>query len=116
MSRPRVKIVIINTPNNPTGKVFTKEEIGQISAILDDFPHIVTLSDEVYNFLTFDGLKHTPFATVGNNWNRTISIYSGGKLLNCTGWKIGWSIAPKHLISLARVYAHTLFNSFNTPG
>ena len=113
MSRAKAKIFIFNTPHNPTGKVFTREETLQISDILDDFPHILTISDEVYNFLTFDGKVHTPFATVGNNWDRTISVYSGGKLLSCTGWKVGWSIGPAHLLHVGRIVAHTVFNSFN---
>ena len=59
LSRESCKMFIFNTPHNPTGKVFTKDEIQQISDILDDFPQVVTLSDEVYDFLTFDGLTHT---------------------------------------------------------
>lgn len=93
--------------------MFTKKETEQIANILDDYPQVLTLADEVYNFLTFDGLTHTPFATVGNNWKRTISIYSGGKLLNCTGWKVGWAIGPSELIHMGRIVAHTVFNSYN---
>jgi len=54
LSRPQSKVFMFNTPHNPTGKVFSREEIDTISAILDDCPHVVTLSDEVYEFLTFD--------------------------------------------------------------
>lgn len=94
LSSEKARVFIFNTPHNPTGKVFSVEEIQMISDILDECPHVVTLSDEVYDFLTFDDLTHTSFATIGNNWDRTISIFSGGKLLNCTGWKVGWSIGP----------------------
>ena len=87
-----------------------------ISEILDEFPEVVTLSDEVYDFLTFDGRKHIPFATVGNNWERTVSIYSGGKLFNATGWKVGWTIAPERLIHLGGVIANTTFYCFSVPG
>ena len=83
---------------------------------MDDCPHVLTLSDEVYDFLTFDGLEHTHFATVGNNWNRTISIFSGGKLLNATGWKVGWTIGPEKLIYNGGIVANTVFYCFNTPG
>jgi aspartate/methionine/tyrosine aminotransferase len=65
-----------------------------LTLILQDFPNCVVLSDEVYDFLTFDGLEHIRFATIGDNWHRTVSIYSGGKKLNATGWKIGWAIGP----------------------
>ena len=54
----------------------------------------MVISDEVYYFLPFEGRKHVPFSTVGNNWYRTITVYSGGKMLNCVGWKVGWAIGP----------------------
>jgi len=116
LSKPTTKVFCFNTPHNPTGKVFTVEEMQQISDILDDCPHVVVLSDEVYDFLTFDGMEHTNFATIGNNWNRTLSIFSGGKLLNATGWKIGWTIGPERLIYHGGVIANTIFYCFNTPG
>lgn len=116
LKRPTSKVFVFNTPHNPTGKVFSVEEMQQISDILDECPHVLTLSDEVYDFLTFDGLTHTSFATVGNNWNRTISIFSGGKLFNATGWKIGWTIGPEKLIYNGGIVANAVFYCFNTPG
>lgn len=116
LSKPETKVFIFNTPHNPTGKVFTVAEMQAISDILDDCPHVLVLSDEVYDFLTFDGLTHTPFATVGNNWNRTISVYSGGKLMNATGWKIGWAVGPKELIRNGAILANSVYYCFNTPG
>ena len=88
----------------------------QISDILDDCPHVLVLSDEVYDFLTFDGLEHVCFATVGNNWDRTVSIFSGGKLFSCTGWKVGWAIGPQNLIYNGGIICNTVFYCFNTPG
>ena len=87
-----------------------------ISDILDDCPHVKVISDEVYEFLTYDGRQHTPFATVGNNWKRTVSVYSGGKLMNATGWKIGWSVGPSNLICDGARVALAVYDSFNTPG
>ena len=116
LSMPESKVFVFNTPHNPTGKVFTVEEMQQISDILDDCPHVLTLSDECYEFLTFDGRTHTSFATVGNNWNRTISIFSAGKLMNATGWKIGWAIAPQKLLKWGSVIANSTYYCFNTPG
>ena len=113
LSREEAKVLVINTPHNPTGKVFTKDEIQVISDILDDCPHVVTLSDEVYDFLTFDGTTHTSFATVGNNWHRTVSIFSGGKLLNCTGWKVGWSVGPANLIRLGAIIVNATYYTHN---
>ena len=74
------------------------------------------MSDEVYDFLTFDGNKHIPFATLGDNWKRTISVYSGGKLFNATGWKIGWTIGPANIIKLGGIIYNTSSYSTNTPG
>ena len=116
LSKPTSKVFVFNTPHNPTGKVFSDEEMQQISDILDDCPHVLVLSDEVYDFLTFDGLTHTSFATVGNNWNRTISIFSGGKLLNATGWKIGWTIGPQKLLYNGGIVSNSCFYTFNVPG
>lgn len=116
LSKPETKVFVFNTPHNPTGKVFSVEEIQIISDILDDCPHVCTLSDEVYDFLTFDGLTHTSFATVGNNWDRTVSIFSGGKLLNCTGWKVGWAIGPQNIIKLGSIIGNTTYYCFNIPG
>ena len=96
--------------------MFSVEEIQTISDILDDCPQVVTLSDEVYDFLAFDGLTHTSFATVGNNWERTVSIFSGGKLLNCTGWKVGWSVGPQNLIRLGSIISNTTYYIVNMPG
>lgn len=92
------RVFLFNTPHNPTGKVFTKEEMEKISAVLDKWPKVKVISDEVYDFLCFDNHKHINFATVGNNWDRTISVFSGGKMLNATGWKVGWAFGPAHLI------------------
>ena len=115
LSRKQTKVLLINTPHNPTGKVFSREEMQTISDILDDCPQVVTLSDEVYDFLAFDGLKHISFATVGNNWDRTVSIFSGGKMLNCTGWKVGWAIGPTYLIGLGSIIANSVYYTFNMP-
>ena len=116
LSKPTSKVFVFNTPHNPTGKVFTDAEMQQISDILDDCPHVLVLSDEVYDFLTFDGLTHTSFATVGNNWNRTISIFSGGKLFNATGWKVGWTIGPQKLLYNGGIVSNSCFYTFNVPG
>ena len=94
LKRPEVKVFILNSPHNPTGKVFTIEEMQIISDILDECPHVITLFDAVYETLTFDDHKHHNFAAIGHNWDRTISVYSGGKFFSATGWKIGWAIGP----------------------
>lgn len=112
----KTKLIIINTPHNPTGKCFTLEELTTISEILKDFPNCVVLADEVYDFLTFDGLKHVPFATIDDNWHKTVSVYSGGKLLIATGWKIGWAIGPERIIKLGGIINNTISYCTNHPG
>jgi kynurenine aminotransferase len=116
LGQPNVKMFLFNTPHNPTGRIFTHEEIAEIGEMIDrEFPHIVVLSDEVYDFLTFDGQKHTPFASVGNNWKRTVSIYSAGKLFNATGWKLGWAIGPENILRMGGIISNAVFYTGNTP-
>lgn len=84
--------------------------------MLDEFPHIKVVSDEVYDFLTFDKRQHHYFATVGNNWGRTVTLFSGGKLLAATGWKVGWAVGPAELINLGGVINSAVYYCFNHPG
>jgi len=105
----KTKLLILNSPHNPTGKCFTREELELISDVLDEYPDCFVLSDEVYDFLTFDNLKHIPFSTIRDNWLRTITVYSGGKLLNATGWKVGWMIGPQKLVYLASILSNTTY-------
>jgi len=77
---------------------------------------VTVFSDEVYDYLTFDGRKHVPFASIGDNWERTVSMYSGGKLFSATGWKIGWAIAPHPLLNLGGIINNTKTYCQNTPG
>jgi len=111
------KMVMITNPHNPSGKIFTLDEIARLSAILDKHPQVTVLSDDVYYFLPFDGRKHVSFANFSeSNWNKTINIFSSGKMMNATGWKIGWCIGPKDLVFQTKFSheAHT-FN-LNVPG
>ncbi len=97
----KTKILILNNAHNPTGKLFTRTEIEAISAILDEYPDITVLSDDVYEFLTYDHSDYTFFASVGNNWHRTVTVFSGGKVFTATGWKVGWAIGPADYIKQA---------------
>ena len=92
----KTKLLIINNPHNPTGKVFTAEEIGIIGELARKHDFYL-LSDEVYEFLTFE-VAHKPTATYGDLKERTITISSTGKTFGLTGWKIGWAIGPAHII------------------
>lgn len=95
----RTRMFILNTPHNPLGKVFTREELKGIADVLDKkAPSCIVLSDEVYEHLVFEG-EHVPFASVSENaFDRTLSIYSFGKTFSSTGTKLGWVVGPHNLI------------------
>lgn len=92
----KTKLLIVNNPHNPTGKVFSAGEIEIIGDLARKHDFYI-LSDEVYEFLTF-GIEHKPTATFGDLKDRTITISSTGKTFGLTGWKIGWAIGPANLI------------------
>lgn len=104
----KTKMLILNNPHNPTGKMFSAEEIEQIAALAvkNDF---YILSDEVYEFLTFEK-AHIPTACYENLRERTITISSTGKTFGLTGWKIGWCCAPAEIIkAIHNVHQFTTF-------
>lgn len=93
----KTRLVFVNTPHNPTGKVFTRDElllIGRLAAKHD----AVILADEVYEHLVFGPAKHVRAATLPGLKERTLTLSSGGKSFSFTGWKIGWAIGPAPLV------------------
>lgn len=94
----RTKVVLINTPHNPLGKVFTREELGVIADLAREHDAWV-VSDEVYEHMTYDGAQHVPIATLPGMAERTLTIGSAGKSFSVTGWKVGWICGPQHLIA-----------------
>jgi N-succinyldiaminopimelate aminotransferase len=98
---PRTKVLVLNTPHNPTGTVFTPDDLAEIAtvAIRHD---LVVIADEVYEHLVFDGRAHTPIATLPGMRERTVTISSAGKTFSVTGWKIGWVCAPPALVAAVR--------------
>jgi len=97
----RTKAIIINTPNNPTGKVFTREELGTIAALCLKWDAIA-ISDEIYEHIIFDGCRHVPIATVDGMADRTVTINSLSKTYSVTGWRVGWTISPPSLTGAIR--------------
>jgi N-succinyldiaminopimelate aminotransferase len=85
----RTRIVLLNSPHNPTGKVFARRELEQIAELAKAHDAIV-VTDEVYEHQTFDGVPHIPMATLAGMAERTVTISSAGKTFSVTGWKIGW--------------------------
>jgi len=98
---PRTKIILVNSPHNPTGKVFNREELQAIADVAIEHDLIV-ITDEVYEHLTFDGLEHIPLSALPGMRERTLTASSGGKTFNTTGWKVGWLVGPAALVSAAR--------------
>jgi kynurenine---oxoglutarate transaminase / cysteine-S-conjugate beta-lyase / glutamine---phenylpyruvate transaminase len=108
---PKTKAIILNSPHNPTGKIFTRYEMEIIAELLDlAGPECVVLSDEVYKYIVHAPPKeqhvgdsplcagHTHFASLPGMWDRTITISSAGKTFSATGWQVGWCIGPSRLI------------------
>jgi len=97
----RTKAIILNTPNNPTGKVFTREELGVISALCRKWD-VVAISDEIYEHIIYDGCQHVPIASLEGMADRTVTINSLSKTYSVTGWRVGWTISPPSLTGAIR--------------
>ncbi|XP_032332091.1 kynurenine--oxoglutarate transaminase 3 [Camelus ferus] len=105
----KTKAIILNTPHNPLGKVFTNSELQVIADLCIKYDALC-ISDEVYEWLVYTGNKHLKIATFPGMWERTVTIGSAGKTFSVTGWKLGWSIGPKHLIKhLQTVQQNTIY-------
>jgi len=106
----RTKLLVLNTPHNPTGKVFSKAELEGIAKVVQKYPKLVVLSDEVYEGMVFDGLEHQHIATCDGMFERTISVFSVGKTFSATGWRVGYAVGPEELIApLVRVHQASNF-------
>jgi len=98
---PRTKALLLNTPHNPSGKVFTPDELEAIAQLCNR-NGVVVIADEVYEHLTYDDARHVPIATLPGMRDRTITISSAGKTFSMTGWKVGWATGPSALIAAAQ--------------
>ncbi|MGH8827809.1 MAG: pyridoxal phosphate-dependent aminotransferase [Jiangellaceae bacterium] len=97
----RTRAVLLNTPHNPTGKVFSSAELDLIAALAVDYDAIV-ITDEVYEHQVYDGSVHVPMASRPGMADRTVTISSAGKTFSVTGWKIGWLHGPAEIVAAAR--------------
>jgi len=93
----RTRLILVNTPHNPVGKVFSRDEL-QVIADLAIERDLIVVTDEVYEYLTFDGIEHVPMATLDGMHERTLTLSSTGKTFSFTGWKIGWASGPAPLV------------------
>lgn len=110
---PNTKMLVVNSPHNPTGTVFTEAELLAVAELACE-RDLLVLSDEVYEHLVFDGLTHTPLAALPGMYERTVTVSSAAKTFNVTGWKTGWACGPAELIDAVR--AAKQFMSFVAGG
>jgi N-succinyldiaminopimelate aminotransferase len=109
----RARVLMLNTPHNPTGRVFTGDELSGIAQVCID-NDLVCVSDEVYEHLVYDG-EHIPIATLPGMAERTLTISSVGKSFSFTGWKIGWCSGPAVLVKAVRTVKQFLTFAGGTP-
>lgn len=106
---PKTRMLIVNNPHNPSGRIFTLEDIEQLERILAKHPNVVLLSDEVYEFITFEE-KHISANTRSKLIDRTVVVSSFGKTFHITGWKVGYLVAPEHLmVEIKKVHQFLVF-------
>jgi N-succinyldiaminopimelate aminotransferase len=97
---PRTKLILLNSPHNPTGKVFARAELEVVAQLAQEHDLLV-VTDEVYEHLVYEG-EHVPIATLPGMRDRTVTVGSGGKSFSFTGWKVGWVTAPAELVSAVK--------------
>ena len=111
---PRARVLLLNSPHNPTGKVFDRAELEQIAALCVEHD-LIAVTDEVYEHMTYDGVEHVPLATLPGMRDRTVTISSAGKTFSFTGWKIGWVCAAPRLLDAVRTVKQFLTYTNGTP-
>ncbi len=98
---PKTRLVLVNTPHNPTGAVLTAEQLTMIGELAAEFGAVI-VTDEVYEHMLYDGRPHVPMASLPGMAPRTLTISSAGKTFSVTGWKVGWMHGPAELVGAAR--------------
>jgi aspartate/methionine/tyrosine aminotransferase len=98
---PKTKAIIVNSPNNPTGRVFTRDELACIAELAQEFDTLV-LTDEIYEHILYDGAEHVPMASLPGMRDRTLIVNSMSKTYSVTGWRVGWVMAPADVADAVR--------------
>lgn len=111
---PRSRLLLLNTPHNPTGKVFTPDELAEIADVCREHSLIV-VTDEVYEHLVYNGTRHQTIAALPGMRDRTVIISSAGKTFNVTGWKVGWVCGPAQLVAAVASAKQFLTYASGTP-
>jgi len=97
----QTKAIIVNSPHNPTGKVFTRDELAMIAALCQEHD-LLAIADEIYEFIVYGDARHVPLCTLPGMADRTVTISSLSKSFSVTGWRVGWVVAPPHLAEAVR--------------
>lgn len=109
MFNEKTKMIILNTPNNPLGKVYNREELTKIAELCKKH-NVLCVSDEVYEWMIYDDSEHIRICTLPGMWERTITIGSAGKTFSVTGWKTGWAYGPANLmVNLQMVHQNCVY-------
>jgi aspartate/methionine/tyrosine aminotransferase len=98
---PRTRAIILNSPNNPTGRVFNREELTFIAALCQEFDAL-PITDEIYEHIVYDGARHVPILALPGMRDRAVLVNSLSKTFSVTGWRVGWVVAPPELTSSIR--------------
>jgi aminotransferase len=98
---PETKAIIINTPNNPTGKVFTRAELELIRDLCVQF-NVLAITDEIYEHILYDGARHVSLVTLDGMRERTVTVNTMSKTYSVTGWRVGWAVAPPEITNAIR--------------
>jgi N-succinyldiaminopimelate aminotransferase len=112
---PKTRAIVLNTPHNPTGRVFSRQELAAVAACAQKHD-LWVISDEVYEHLTYDGHRHLSIASLEGMRERTLTISSAGKTFSFTGWKIGWCFGPAAMAAAVQAAHQFLTFATNTPG
>ncbi|MFI1970083.1 aminotransferase class I/II-fold pyridoxal phosphate-dependent enzyme [Streptomyces cinnamoneus] len=111
---PRTRVLLLNTPHNPTGKVFTADELAAVAEVCREHD-LTVVTDEVYEHLVYDGGEHRTIAALPGMRERTLTISSAGKTFNVTGWKVGWVCGPADLVAAVGSAKQFLTYASGTP-
>ncbi|MGH3381682.1 MAG: aminotransferase class I/II-fold pyridoxal phosphate-dependent enzyme, partial [Actinoallomurus sp.] len=111
---PRTRLILLNSPHNPTGTVFSRAELEVIADLCRE-RDLIAVTDEVYEYLTFDDAVHVPIATLPGMRERTVAISSAGKTFSVTGWKTGWVTAPPEFVRAVQTVKQFLTFTSSAP-
>jgi N-succinyldiaminopimelate aminotransferase len=110
---PKTRAILINSPHNPAGRAFSREELEMLARVVQE-TDVVVICDEVYEHLVYDGKPHIPLATLPGMRARCLKIGSAGKIFSLTGWKVGWVCGPRELVSVV-TKAHQFLTFTTSP-